>query len=98
METNNLNWVKKITIEPRREVIELLLHSCKDESYFGIAIYFKENKNRVDKSIEPAFTLVQKYFFGITESSITSQFRSWISTNVTTKEFTLIENELISFE
>jgi hypothetical protein len=97
MEQNYLNWSKTFGIKPNDEILDFIVQSHKGGYYFGVAIHFRENKNRQNKMTEPAFTLVTKNFGDTTEEGILAQFNDWLKSNFASKIYEVVEREKTSY-
>lgn len=98
MEQNYLNWRKTFGIKPADEIVEFIVTSHKVGYYFGVIIYFQENKTRRNKTIEPAFKLVTKHLGDPTEEGILTQFTDWLAINLKEKKYKIVEKEEIIFD
>jgi hypothetical protein len=70
--------------------------SYESKQYFGIIFYYIYNKNRKNKSIEPAFKFEIKQFVALSENEIYSQCIKWVEENLN-GEYKIIEKETIIF-
>lgn len=65
-----INWLKSYDLKHQGNNYNFFIASHKAGYFNSVLVYFTENLDRIDMTIQPSFTLQTEYFTDITEDAV----------------------------
>jgi len=82
MEHPFINWTKSYDLYHDNNTFNFFVSSQKAGHFIAVIVYYIENKNRTDKSTQPAFQLKTEQFIDLTEEGVYKKCIDWIEENL----------------
>jgi len=86
MLTSNYKWAKTYKLNTKDKIVDFIVWSNINGSFFGTITYWKENYNKKHPP-EPQFIVETAQYANLTESGISDKFKEWIDATFKGKNY-----------
>lgn len=92
MENQFINWIKSYDLKHKDNNYNFFVASHKAGYFNSVLVYYTENTDRIDRTLQPAFKLQTEYFTDITEDGVYKKCTDRIK-ELFTKDFEIKEDK-----